>query len=222
LSGILNFLLERLYMIPGIVLAISVHEYGHAKVAQLCGDRTAEYMGRVSLDPRAHIDIVGLLMLFFVGFGWGKPVLIDPRQMKHPRRDQILIGLAGVFNNFIASIVFAFVFRFYVQLAPRTFLLSTLGMVIYTLLQSVVAINISLMLFNLLPVPPLDGFGVITDIFNLYNTRFYSFVRQYSFMILMFMILLNIPSMLISRPMVAIVNFILTRLCGVSNWWYFL
>lgn len=209
MNRILSFLLEKLYIIPGIVVAISVHEYGHAKAAQLCGDRTAESMGRVSLDPRAHVDIVGLLMLFFVGFGWGKPVIIDPRQMKHPRRDQILIGLAGVFNNFVTSIVFAVILRLYVQFASAAFINGKLGETIFVILMYTVSINISLMLFNLLPIPPLDGFGVICGIFGLYNTKFYWYARRYGMIVLLILIYLGFTSSILGPLRSAVYSFVM-------------
>ena len=220
-SGLLDWVMDTVLILPAIVVGLSFHEFGHAKVAQLCGDNTPVYQGRVTLDPRAHIDPFGLISLVFIHFGWGKPVMINPLNFRERRRDSILVGLAGVTMNLIVAVVAGFILKI-LTTAASGLMTTSVGTAIGYVIVEIVIINISLMLFNLLPVPPLDGFGVITDIFNLYNTRFYSFVRQYSFMILMFMILLNIPSMLISRPMVAIVNFILTRLCGVSNWWYFL
>ena len=209
MSGIGSFLLEKLYIIPGIVVAISVHEYGHAKAAQLCGDRTSSAQGRVSLDPRAHIDIIGLLMLFFVGFGWGKPVLIDPRQFRHPRRDQIIVGLAGVFNNFVTSIVFALILRLYVQFVPYSFWSSTFGNVIYMILLYTVSINISLMLFNLLPIPPLDGFGVVCGIFGLYNTRFYWYARRYGMPILLILVYLGFTGNILGPLRTSVFSFVM-------------
>ena len=220
-SGLMDWIMDTVLILPAIIVGLSFHEFGHAKVAQLCGDNTPVYQGRVTLDPRAHIDPMGLISLVFIHFGWGKPVMINPNNFKNRRRDSIMVGLAGVTMNLIVAIVAGFILKILVT-AASGLMSTTVGTSIGYVIVEIVIINISLMLFNLLPVPPLDGFGVITEIFNLYGTKFYDFVSRYSFMILMAMILLDIPSMLISRPMVAIVNFILTRLCGVSNWWYFL
>ncbi|MBR5730882.1 MAG: site-2 protease family protein [Firmicutes bacterium] len=209
MSGIGSWIISKLYIIPGIVVAISVHEFGHAKAAQLCGDRTSDALGRVSLDPRAHIDIIGLLMLFFVGFGWGKPVLIDPRQFRHPRRDQIIVGLAGVFNNFITAIVFAVILRLYVQFVPYKFFISTLGNVIYMILLYTVSINISLMLFNLLPIPPLDGFGVVCGIFGLYNTKFYWYARRYGMPILLILVYLGFTANILGPLSTRVFQFVM-------------
>ena len=215
MSPILSYIINRLYIIPGILIGLSVHEFGHAKAAQLCGDRTSEAMGRVSLDPRAHVDPVGLLMLLIVGFGWGKPVIVDPRNYRSPRRDSIIVGLAGVFNNLITALIFAFVYRFAVQLFPVSFRASTFGQVIITLLLQIVVINLSLMLFNLLPIPPLDGFGVICGIFNLYGTKFYWYARRYGMLILICMMYFGLTGKILSPALNAVLKVVI-RIASVG------
>ncbi len=215
MNSILSYIINRLYIIPGILIGLSVHEFGHAKAAQLCGDRTSEAMGRVSLDPRAHIDPVGLVMLLIIGFGWGKPVVVDPRNYRHPRRDSIIVGLAGVFNNFITAIVFAFVYRFAIQLMPMSFRSSTFGGVIITLLLQIVVINLSLMLFNLLPLPPLDGFGVICGIFNLYGTKFYWYARRYGMVVLIVLLYFGVTRSILSPALNAVLRVVI-RIASVG------
>ena len=215
MSTILTYIINRLYIIPGILIGLSVHEFGHAKAAQLCGDRTSEAMGRVSLDPRAHIDPVGLVMLLIVGFGWGRPVMVDPRNYRRPRLDSIIVGLAGVFNNLITAVVFAFVYRFAVQLMPASFRMGNLGQVIMTLLLQIVVINLSLMLFNLLPIPPLDGFGVICGIFNLYGTKFYWYARRYGFVILICLLYLGVTRSILTPALSAVLQVVM-RIASVG------
>ena len=96
-------LLDLIAGIPGLIIAMVIHEYAHARVAVALGDRTPLLMGRLTLNPAAHIDPVGLIMLFLVRFGWAKPVIIDPRNFKKPRRDDILVSLAGPFANLVTA-----------------------------------------------------------------------------------------------------------------------
>lgn len=209
-SSIVNWLIKKLIIIPGILIGLSLHEFGHAKVAQLCGDRTAESQGRVSLSPFAHIDIVGLISLFLFGFGWGRPVMINPRNFRRPRLDSIFVGLAGVFMNFICAAVFAVILRLIYQFVPD-FLTTSFGGTVCNMIMQTIVINLSLMLFNLLPIPPLDGFGVLSDIINLPKLSFklYVWLRKYGYGILLICIIIDVPSMLLGTPLNAVYYWLL-------------
>lgn len=216
-----NWLVETAMILPAVVIALSFHEYAHAKVAQLAGDPTPEHMGRVTIDPRAHIDPVGLLALVFVRFGWGRPVVVNAANFRNPRRDSILVGLAGVTANFVLALFFGAVIAGLVRMNPG-FFFTGFGRLVGMMLIQIVILNITLMLFNLLPIPPLDGFGVIADLFKLHGTSAYSFLYRNSFPILMVALMLGLPSRLLSKPLVGIVDFIMSGIMGLPGWWYLL
>jgi Zn-dependent protease len=216
-----QWILDTLLLLPAVVIALSFHEFAHAKVAQLAGDPTPGNMGRVTIDPRAHIDPMGMIALILVRFGWGKPVQVNPANFGNRRRDSILVGLSGVTANLLLAVLFGGIIFLSVKFAPD-FFQSGFGGLVGVILIQVVIINITLMLFNLLPIPPLDGFGVLSDIFNLHGTPFYAFVYQNSFLILMVAIILGLPGKLLSGPLLYIVDWIMGGIYGVSGWWLLL
>ena len=123
-----TILLEILYRIPGILVAISFHECAHAYAAYKCGDPTARNLGRMTLNPFAHFDPIGLVMMLLVRFGWAKPVPINTRNFKHPRKDELIVSLAGVATNLIIAFVtlgVVYVLQIFTNLP---FLLYDLGM----------------------------------------------------------------------------------------------
>jgi len=143
---------------PSFLLAIILHEVAHGYVAYRLGDDTAKRMGRLTLSPAAHLDLVGTLMFVFsslsgFGFGWAKPVPINPLNFRHPRRDDIIVSLAGVTANLGQAAIWALL-----AWADYCLVWSTSwGVALGTFCALGVAINLMLMLFNLLPIPPLDG-----------------------------------------------------------------
>ena len=165
-----NALLAILYSLPGILIAITFHEYAHAKVADILGDDTPRTEGRLTLNPLDHIDPVGFIMLLFAGFGWGKPVHVNPRNynrtMSMEKADAI-VSIAGPVTNFILAIIltiiYYLVYKFYT--VPNTLVSVIIGIV-----NSAIAINIGLGVFNLIPLPPLDGSKVIKP-FLPYNLK---------------------------------------------------
>lgn len=188
-------------MLPGIVIGLSFHEYAHALVAYKLGDDTPKLQGRVTINPKAHIDPVGFLAIILVHFGWGKPVEINPRNFKNPRRDTILVSLAGVTMNLFLAIIFTIVLKILVTLVNYNFLMTEMGNSIFMMFYYVIYINLILMLFNLLPIPPLDGFSVVTEVFNLKKTNFYYWVSDKGFIILMVLIVFNITGLIMTPPL---------------------
>ena len=195
-GSVREWLVQTLLSLPAIIIAISFHEFAHAKVAELSGDDVPRRQGRVTLNPAAHIDPFGLFCLIFVGFGWGRPVEINPENFKKKRLDMFLVAIAGVTMNLVLAFVFCGI---WVLLTYRTALFgSEFGDMLYTVFQNIVVINLVLCVFNLIPVPPLDGFNVVTEIFNLRRTKVYHYAYQYGYIVLMVLIVFNVTDYILS------------------------
>jgi Zn-dependent protease len=170
---IINLLLqnpiEGIVFLLAIALAIGIHEAAHAWAADSLGDSTAKLMGRTSINPLVHLDPIGTLLLLFAGFGWGKPVPVDEGRLRR-RFDIILVALAGPASNLVLAVVLGLIYRFIS--APE--LQHVLSLFIY--------INLGLMLFNLIPVPPLDG----SKLLKLFiSDKAYEFLEQYGFILIL-------------------------------------
>ena len=136
-----------------LIISISIHEFSHAFVADKLGDSTAKNMGRITLNPKAHLDPTGTILLLIAGFGWGKPVPFDPRLLKNPKRDAAIISFAGPASNILLATLLAGFFH-----------VVSLGGLVGLFVQLVVQYNLILAVFNLIPVHPLDGFKVVNGL----------------------------------------------------------
>ena len=157
-------LFSLLISVPGVLIAITFHEFAHAFVADKLGDDTARREGRLSLNPFDHLDPIGTVLLLFAGFGWGKPVHVNPRNYTRKmsmEKGEALVSIAGPIMNFLLAIIFAIIYYGIIKLAGVSFIYSTMGGIIMSLISATVSINVGLGLFNLIPLPPLDGSKVI-------------------------------------------------------------
>ncbi len=174
-----GFLMGLIAGLPGVVIAMVIHEWAHARVAYGLGDYTPKLMGRLTLNPMAHIDIFGLVFLFIVHFGWAKPVQINPNNFSNPRRDDILVSLAGPFANF----AIAFLTMLVMVLMIKAGVDMSEGM--YLVLSSILVINVNFGIFNLIPIPPLDGSHVLKQLLPYELARQYEYIERYSMLILL-------------------------------------
>ena len=157
-------LFSLLASIPGVLLAITFHEYAHGLVAYKLGDNTAKDEGRLSLNPLAHLDPIGTLMLLFAGFGWGKPVHVDSRNYTRKismEKGEAIVSAAGPLMNIILAFIFTLIYCAIYKFAGAGFLHSTMGSVLMLMIFYTISINVGLGVFNLIPLPPLDGSKII-------------------------------------------------------------
>ena len=190
LESPMEYLTQLVLRLPAVLIAICMHESAHGWVANRCGDPTARLMGRITLNPVKHFDPAGMLCLVFFGVGWAKPVPINPLHFRNYRKDDLKVSLAGVTMNLILALVFlipayAVFTRAFVSFREMYYLpdgdlawlqnalmdyrpiLETWGSVpagLYEVLANVVLVNLSLAIFNLIPLPPLDGYHVLNDL----------------------------------------------------------
>jgi len=153
-----------LVSIPGVLIAITFHEFAHGFAAYKLGDNTAKNEGRLSLNPFDHLDPIGSLMLLFAGFGWGKPVHVNPRNYTRKismEKGEAIVSAAGPVMNLLLAIVFTFIYYAIYRFAGTEFLNSTVGGIIMLLISATISTNIGLGVFNLIPLPPLDGSKII-------------------------------------------------------------
>ncbi len=184
-----------------ILFAITIHEASHGWAANKLGDPTAMALGRVTLNPIAHIDLFGTILvpilLVVMGapaFGWAKPVPVNPYNLKNPRRDNLWISFAGPAANLAVSFVFLSLFLILKSLVPGIFRLQGLLLILYYM----VLLNAFLAVFNLIPIPPLDGSGILSGLLSRQAAEKYDRIRPYGFFILIILIYANVLSFIIT------------------------
>lgn len=188
-----DWFLNLLYSLPAILIALSFHEFAHAWAANKMGDPTAKNLGRLTLDPIKHLDLIGTICLLLFRFGWAKPVPINPRNFKKPVRDEILVSMAGIVMNFLVSFV-AFAALFFIYNGK---VMDIASYIIYY----IIVLNIYFGIFNLIPIPPLDGFHIISALFIRRAGQVINTLYRFGFLILLVLLLTGVIGFLLNAAL---------------------
>lgn len=168
-----DVLMRILAVLIIVFLVFPLHEYAHAFIAYKLGDRTAKAMGRMTLNPLSHFDPIGAVLILFFSFGWAKPIPVDSSNFKNPRRDMALVSAAGPLSNILAALVGGFISSFIYAFGS-----GYVSKLVYVFFAYYISININLAVFNLLPIAPLDGFGIVEAFIpNRFLVKYYQHQR---------------------------------------------
>ncbi len=177
-SQLIEIIHSFLPLVVALIIGITVHEFSHAYVAQTQGDLTAKQLGRVTLNPLKHLDPMGTLLIFFAGFGWGRPTPVNEANLRSGRHSMVLVSVAGIVANLITAIVVGLILRSGAlqDLVSGHYMTSSAEASAHRFLRAIISLNIGLALFNFLPIAPLDGFSVV---YNLVPSRVATWLRPY-------------------------------------------
>ncbi len=189
-----QYIIEMSLLIVPILLAVTFHEVAHGYVAYLCGDMTAKYAGRLTLNPIKHLDLVGSLVFLFTRMiGWAKPVPINPNYFKNPRRDIILVSLAGPATNFILAIISAIILKIISNIpVTSTFIFYKVLVPFSIIVKLSIQINVAFGFFNLIPIPPLDGSKILMGLLPPDLSYKFAQIEPYGFVIILLLVFTNV------------------------------
>lgn len=201
---------EMIMSIPGILIALVISGYAQAYMADKLGDRTPMYEGKLSLNPKEHVDPLGFLIFVVIGFGWSKPVNINRRNFKNIRIDDSLVSAAGFIGNLLMAVLFAVLMKIMLVLKVDSLLGAVIGSNLLQILLFGVYFNVVFFVLGILPIPPFPGSRILENLTNIEKYELYVNLQRYSFIIFLFLVATNILSKIISPPIIYIYSTILS------------
>lgn len=191
-------LITLLYTLPALLISLSVHEYAHAFVAYKLGDVNQKIRGRLTLDPFKHIDPAGFICMLLFRVGWGKPVMVDDRNFKNRAQGTMLTALAGPVSNFILALLLTLIYKVLIEIGVFTMATTGVMSIVESMLSIAISFNIVFGVFNLIPLPPLDGSKVLAYFLPQKLRGFMYTLERYSFIIILVLFCTNLSSLIIN------------------------
>ncbi|MBC8063173.1 MAG: site-2 protease family protein [Clostridiaceae bacterium] len=205
-------LLEAVLYIPAILVAFTVHSFTQAAVADRLGDKNPRAQGRLTLNPLAHVDLMGFLMILIIHFGWGKPVETNPKAYKNYYKDDLKVRVSGIIANLLTAVFFTIIFgisnKIFMSYFQTSIIIAEMGLILLKVFYYVVSVNCMFAIINIIPVPGLDGFHIMRDL----NPKFFYSVEAsfYKYQMIILIVFITLGSYIIGIPSNALTYFLIS------------